>query len=366
VRQKRQKTILIQRRMLLLTALLPAAVNLLQAPVAAAGDLAWICPLIALPVGYALCKSVEHVRGWQEGSKITAVLCLVWGLVLLFFSAASYSHRLLLGLNGSGNRPLFLIVSLLLVLYLNRSDNVLLRTAKLFFPTVMCALGIVVVVALPAIQWDNLWPLDAQWSGMRGVVGLVAGTGQVISLAGYAIFTCLLGTPQAHSQPNGAEDTDKTISEVEPTEKTSGLFWMMAGGGVLAVLLLILLGAFGVHLTLRMDEPFLYLMGGAGLAGGFHRGEAVLMTLIAVGDLTLLALLARICAKTWERLCSPSGRYTWLPVSAALLGAIFLPDGKVPVVWERVVLPIGNLLFVSAMCFLAMRSGKQSRKANQE
>jgi len=356
------------RLILIVAALVPAAVNLLKAPIAAAGSGAWLCPLLALPVGLILCWGLEGSGPTLDGTGVERnrfpmgtfllMLYLVWGLVLLFFGTVSYSQRLLLGLNGMGSRPLFLAVSALLVLYLGRSDSVLLRASRLFFPVLILALGAGLLMAFPAIRWENLDPLGPQGLGEKGGRGLFAGAGQILSLTGYAVFAQFL--PQKGSLLQGFK---RVPSEKGATWRQSRTFWVVVACAALSALLLAMLGTFGVNLTLRMDEPFLYLMGGAGLASGLRRGEAVLATLVAVGDLTLLALLSRGCGELWASLFARHGpvrRWGYVPAAAAMLAPLLLPEGWFPEIWERIVLPTGNLILGIAIPLLAILNGRKA------
>lgn len=286
-----------QRRSTVAAALLPAAVNILAQPVSAAGRLAWLCPILALPVGLLLCpvyrragETLRETGGAARGVKVLArLLYLLWGVFLLWGSAARFGGRMLKTLAespqgaaasvvGGAALRLWLVLSLTwaVSVYLARRQEALARAGQIFFLAVAVFLAAVLALALPGLKWHNLAPVD------RGEVsGLALGAGWTLSLSGYAAFGLLL--PQEGSSKGGF--------------KMCG--WAC---GALAALLLALVGAFGPALILRMDEPFLYLLGGVGLPGAFQRGEAMLGTLAALGDLTLLALLCHGCGRLWRRL----------------------------------------------------------------
>lgn len=284
-----------QRLTVVVCALLPAGVNLLQAPVAAAGSLAWLCPLLALPVALLVCwawagREDLPLRKWA------APIYLGWGVVLLWGTAARFAGRVERSIAGGARPWAVLAVTLALTLYLTRRSEVLARAGRIFFPALAVLLVGVLLLDLPAMEWDGLLRASpADWEG------LPLGTAWAASLLGYAVFGGLLP----------AEGQERT-----------GL-WCAGAGGVLAALLLVTVGVFGPGLTLRMDEPFLYLLSGVGVEGAFQRGEAILYALAALGELSLFALLAHGCARLWESFCDRGG---WAPTAAGFALAAFAPE----------------------------------------
>ncbi len=291
-----------QRRAVTACALLPAAVNLLQTPVAAAGRGAWLCPLLALPVGLLVCWAWEGQGGDPLGKKLPlwgrllGLAYLAWGVVLLWGGAAPVVGRLERSV-GSGAHPWAVLgIALALTLYLARRSEVLARTGRVFFPALLGLLLVVGVLALPALRWENLFPIPrSDWAGVP------LGAGWALSLLGYAVYGGLLPVSGEREEPG---------------------IWRAGGWLALSALLLLLVGAFAPALALRMDEPFLYLLSGVGVEGAFQREESMLYALAALGDLSLFALLAHGCARLWGSVC---GRGGWAPAVAGFLLAAFAP-----------------------------------------
>lgn len=290
-----------QRRAVTACALLPAAVNILQPPVAAAGRGAWLCPLLALPVGLLVCWALGQQgnlleKGLSLWGKFLALVYLAWGVLLLWGSAARFASRLERSV-GSGAHPwAVLAVALALTIYLTRRSEVLARTGRVFFPALLGLILVVGVLALPALRWENLFPVSrTDWAGMP------LGTAWALSLMGYAVYGRLL-----------------------PADGEEAQFWLWPAGGcfLLSAVLLVFVGAFAPALVLRMDEPFLYLLSGVGVEGVFQRGESMLYALAALGDLSLFALLAHGCARLWRSLW---GRGGWAPAAVGFALAAFVP-----------------------------------------
>lgn len=293
-------------------ALLPVMLGLLAPLCAKAGRLAWLAPVLALPVGAVLCLIWRKAEGrtlaelleaglGHWGGKATQLLYIVWGHVLLTESARRYARRLLALSGGENVRWLYLAVGLLLALWLGRDGKVLLRSGRLFFDAVAVALVVTVTLSLPGMDWKELYPPDGvDWAGLPGGALCVA------ALSGYAVFGLCL-----------------------PGEERSGR-WMLTGCGTMVVLLAVTLGVFGPALAVRMEEPFLLLLEGGGTAGAFRRSAAILSAVLILADLALFAFLVRGCGSMWEGLFGVRGRWgEWLLELWALLGAGLFPVAEI-------------------------------------
>lgn len=320
------------RQALALAALLPAVLSSLKFPVASAGRLAWLCPLALLPAGLLLSR---YRRGGEGiflekppdlAGRILAVLYLAWGIALLWGSAASSASRLLRSLGAGGRRWVILLTALLLTLYLTRRAQVLTRAGKLFLPAVAALLLSVLLLSLPHLHGENLLPVTAD-----EVRGLPVAGAWALSLFGYGIYAAFL-----------------------PAQKETGqgrILWVCAS---VSALLLALTGAFGPALILRMDQPFLYLLSGAGVPGAFQRGEALLMALAALGDLALMGLLSQSCTRLWRYLFGGAG---WIPTVAGFALALVDPGTGTAIVtgWTGL---WGNLLLGAGIPFLFVLTGR--------
>ena len=158
------------------------------------------------------------------------------------------------------------------------------------------------VLALPAVDWQNLWPPAA-----GDLAGLPAGAALCLSLSGYGIYALCL--------PRATEG------------RTKGWLWTVWGAVGMGAILFLVIGAFGPALPPRMGEPFLFLLEGVQVPGAFQRGEAALGAVLALGDVTLLCLLTRACRSLWEENWPGAPRVgSWLIVGAFLLAC--LPVGE--------------------------------------
>lgn len=336
------------------TALIPAALGLLAPVIQLTGRLSWLGPVLALPVGLCLgpvwnrlgredlARGLEEAFGRGAG-KLAAILYLLWGLALLTDAARRYSERLLTISEGEAVRWLFLLSALGLCLWLGRGRGAAFaRAGRLFFLAVGVTLGAILLLALPGVDWRNLWPPEpADWWGLPG------GGALCLSLAGYGIYALCL--------PRRARDD-------------AGRTWPWAawGCGIFAALLFIIVGVFGPTLAGWLGDPFLYLLEGVRVPGAFRRGEAGLIAVLTLGDLVLLTLLGRGCMTLWGRLVPVFPGLGWLPVLAAFMGAGVL-SGSVRV-WATLmaVLPGGNLLLgvlvpVFAVLIIRVRDRRKKR-----
>lgn len=342
-----------ERLELTAAALVPAALGLLGRAVDRGGRVSWLGPLAALPVGLFLCYAWNRLGerdlgGGLEGAfgrwggRAAEVLYLLWAAVLLAECGARYAQRFQTLFEGEGTRWLFLGTALVLCLWLGRGEGaVLARTGRIFFLAVWVTLGLVLLLALPGVDWRNLWPPErTDWAGLPRSGGLC------LSLAGYGVYAlCLPHAPERNGE--------------------KGWPWAVWGCGALGAALLLVTGTFGPALAAEMEEPFFFLLEGVRVPGAFRRGEAALAAVLALGDVTLLALLTRGCETLWGDL-APGPRWG----GAALAAAGFWAAGMLPgreVVWaglEKAV-PVGNLVLdvlLPAFAVLTRRFRERRKK----
>lgn len=325
----------------MLTALLPAALGLLGT-LCSAGRLSWLGAVLALPVGLWLSPlwrelgreglplALEGAFGRGFG-KLAQLLYLLWALVLLWSSAHTYAHRLERLLPGA--EWFFLLSALAVCLWLSRGrEEVFARTGRLFFLAAAVTLIFALALAVPGLDWRNLWPPERE-----DVVGVPYSALLCLSLTGYGVFSLCL--------PCREEDGSR-------------FGWTLWGGAALAWLLLTVVGTFGPKLAGALDEPFLMALQGVEVPGAFRRGEAVLAAVLTLADFTLLALLSRGSRSLWEQ-AAPKG-WAWagyaLPAAAILAAGVLRKGG----VWRTVSewLPAGNLIFGTVIPILAVLGRK--------
>lgn len=337
-----------RRAELTLTALLPAALGLLS-PLCSAGRLSWLGPVLALPAGLWLCLlwrelgreglplALEGAFGRWFG-KAAQLGYLLWALILLWGSAQKYAHRL--GRLLPGAEWFFLLSALMVCLWLSRGqEEIFARTGRLFFLATAVALLVALALAVPGLDWRNLWP--PAWDDL---VGIPYSALLSLSLAGYGVFALCL---PCREEGRGS--------------RFGGTVW---GCAALAWLLLTAVGTFGPRLAGSLDEPFLMALQGVEVPGAFRRGEAALAAALTLADFALLALLGRSCRSLWEG-ATPRG-WAWggyvLPALAVLAaGPLGKTGGSRGADW----LPAGNLIFGVVIPALAVL-GQKVRRSKKE
>lgn len=340
-----------ERLTLTVTALVPGALGTLSLLAASAGRLAWLGALIALPAGLLLCRAWECL-GERELSlglkgtfgtglgKCLELLYLLWALFLTVERAGGYARRLMATAEGEPTRWLFLGVGLALCLWLSRGQGaVLARTGKLFFLAVAVVLALALVLTLPGADWKNLWP--PQNGDMAGLPMAVI---TALSLSGYGVFALCL--------PKAGED------RLRPGA------WVGWSCLALTVLALAVVGAFGPVLAARMEEPFLLLLQGVEVPGAFQRGEAALISALALADWALLALLTWGVKTLWRSLTGLDRGSEWFTVGAFLVAGL-LP--RWPGLQNRMTeMAIwGNLIFGVGVPMLALFLGREKKRSKK-
>lgn len=343
-----------ERASLTLAALLPAALALTAPMALRGGRLCWLGPVLALPVGIWLCRlwrklgrrdlsaGLEEAFGVWAG-KLFGLLYLLWGLFLLILSARQYADRLLTGVQGQAVQWLFLGTALALALWLGRGDGTIFaRAGRLFFWIVAAALAFALLLALPALDWRNLWPpAPEDWTGLleAGVLAL--------SLSGYGVYVLCL--------PAGETRGERTW------------IWPAWGCAVFALVLLAVVGTFGPALTARMEEPFLFLLEGVKVPGAFRRGDASLAAILGLGDLVLLILLVRGCRSLWKGMIpSWKGRGGAAVCIVAFCAAGLLSGRSAGQRAMEQIAPAGNLLFGVLLPAFSVLMGKLRRQTGKQ
>ena len=334
-----------ERLALAAAALVPGALGSISLLAGSAGALAWLAPVIALPVGLVLCRGwgrlgekglplgLEEAFGRGLGKCLEA-LYLLWALFLTVERADGYARRLMTTTEGESVRWLYLGVGLALCLWLARRGTVLARTGKLFFLAVAAVLALSLLLALPGADWKNLWPPRPE-----DLTGLPVAAVTALGLSGYGVFAlCLPGRGERGARPGA---------------------WTVWSCAVFSALILAVVGAFGPALAARMKEPFLLLLQGVEVPGAFRRGEAALTAALALADWALLALLTWGCRRLWGSLTGLARGGGALTAGAFLLAGLLprwplLQDGMTQMA------VFGNLIFgvgLPGLGFLLKKGG---------
>lgn len=300
------------------TALAAGSLGLLGPILAEGGSLAWLAPLLCLPLALGVGRLWGGLGSLPNAlGRPALALYYGWALVLLAESAFGYADRLVTTAR-SGSPWFFLGTAAALCLWLCRGGGAIpARSGRLFFLGVAAVLGLTVALSLPGLRWENLWPPE----GAKGLPGAAL---LCVSLSGYGVYGLCLP---------------------EDGRKRGGWAWALSLCAIVAGMLLALIGSFGSPLTAGRPEPVLLLLEGVQVPGIFRHGEAALEGGLALADLTLMMVLAYGCKELWTKLAP--GRSPWwglLPAAGAILAA-----GVMPLHWQTVltarVVPAGNLLF---------------------
>lgn len=326
-----------QRAELTLTALLSAALGLLG-PLAA-GRLCWLGPVLALPAGLWLCllwrelgreglpRGLERAFGPNLG-RLAQLLYVLWALALLIESARTCAQRMGSLLPGPGAERFYLLTALAVCLWLSRGrEEIFARTGRLFFLASVAAMIFALALAVPSLDWRNLWPPERADAEALPCSALLS-----LSLAGYGVYALCLPRREGEEKRHWP--------------------WAAWGSVGLAWLLLTVAGAFGPKLTAELEEPFFMVLQGVEVPGAFRRGEAALAAVLTLADFVLLALLSRGCRSLWER-AAPE-KWGWagylLAAGAFLAAAGKDRAGAALTGW----LPAGNLIFGTVLPALAV------------
>ena len=273
---------------LLFAALLSPMIQILPRESAlAAGRAGWLTTLAAFPVilllcwafctvpgrlgeGVGLARGLEIVFGRIIGKGLTA-LYLVWGVLLLGWSARWSAYRVLSVNYRNAPLPLFILSLLLLTLWMGRKKlSAFARAGEIF----ALALGTALVLALFRTEWENVGPI---W--LEDAPGVLRGVLPVLGLAGYAAPAAFLAGQVSR----------------RPGESRRLYRWAVGMCLALTLFQLICIATFGPGLIAEMETPFFMMLRGVGVPGAFERVECLIMSLWLFSDLTLLGLLFFAC-----------------------------------------------------------------------
>lgn len=301
------------------TALAAGSLGLLGPILAEGGRLAWLAPLLCLPLALGIGRLWRRLGSLPSAfGRPVLLLYYIWALVLLAESGFGYVDRLVTTAR-SGSPWCFLAAAAALCLWLCRGGGAIpARSGRIFFLGVAAVLALTVALSLPGLRWENLWPPEkGEGSGLPAAALLS------LSLAGYGVYGLCLP---------------------EDGQKKAGGPWAVFICIIVAGMLLALIGSFGAPLSAGRPEPVLLLLEGVQVPGIFRHGEAALEGGLALADLTLMAVLTYGCRELWSGLVP--GKSPWwglLPPAGAILTAGLIPPSWQAVLTGRII-PIGNLL----------------------
>jgi len=300
-----------------------------------AGEGAWLAPLIALPVVLLLGRVLEQVTRRQGlaqvflnvlggvAGRLLILIYIMWAVILAAARLRLSGQRLLFTAQRETGLWLFLIVLAAVAVWLGWGKvDAFVRAAALFSRILTLALATVLGLTLFQIRAENLWPL---WSG--DILPVFEAVVPALGVLCYGIYAAFLWDAGADSD---------------------GWKRRAAGGcGVLAVLVLSILGNMGAELTAQIEAPFITLSKHVGVEGAFQRVESLVSTLWLLGDLALFGLLLWACRRMIA-VTVPGWKKEWvvLTVAAAVLvgeGLVFR-DAALAQWFEYSLAPLGNLV----------------------
>lgn len=273
-----------QIAVLTVTGLLAPAADLLPGFLTrAAGRAGWLVPLLVLPavllwvwavaslfnqegrdLGGALKVGLGKGFGWS-----VILLYIMWGTALLGGGVARASSRLGEVYGDAAGMVLAGLVLLLALWMAWGKDAALCRAAELLWLAVGVAVAAVLLLSLFQIKGDRLVPAWEEWRG-----GPAAWTG-CLGVVGSAVFGTALAGKAAREK--------------------KGRRRLLGWGTVLCVLTALLaaavLGQVGAELAVKLEHPFLIMVQGLSVEGGFARLEAPVAALWLLADFAWMGLL---------------------------------------------------------------------------
>lgn len=288
-------------------ALATAAMTL---PVATAqADGGWIAPVLALPAvlfaerlfttrSCGLARGFCNVLGRRFGRVLT-IIYIVWAAVLGGVQLWGSVRRLGRALEIGWPEWALTAGMVLLTLWIVRGKvSACAQWAMLALNGLLVVLGVIALLALMQVRWDNLLPLWSGGDGLAGAVGISVG---LMCVRVYGAFVPGEGKPCAVRYP-------------------------VPVCGLLSLLLLTVRGGLGAELAARLEDPLLALSRNVGIEGTFRRVESVLAAALLLGDLILLSLLVwavKLAAKqSWN---VRNGEWVAWVVGAGMFVIAWLP-----------------------------------------
>lgn len=277
----------------------------LSAGAAAAGRADWRWMLAAVPVGAAAGWLLLRRVGRRPLHPVLNGLYAAWAAVLMAGVLTRAAERIQQGLgHRTGTGWLLALLALPLVWMGWGKAAAFFRTAEILWLAVLTAVGAILLLGLPRVNWRWVAEPAGSWWGSVQAGALIMPTG-------------LFVLPYLYTVEEG------------PEERRRGVAWLAALGLLSAGLGALTAGLLHPAVAAQLEQPF---FAAAGLLGDSARLEGLVSALWLLPDLTLAGLLAR----TWGERRRPAlavlaaaalaitGAVEALPPSAAALGCLAL------------------------------------------
>lgn len=272
-----------------------------------AGALAWLAPILVLPLALVVLWAVrrlgpEGLAACWRGKGPLLTLYYIWAMALSALTAGGCVDRL--HRTDYDNVPAWLL-SLVLTLaacwLVRKGPAAFFRCVQIFFLALVVVTALFFALGLADLRPENLTP-----DGGAEVLALGRG---LFPAAGALAVGVLCAFFPRQSEPG----------------QSPGWRWLTAWCAVAAGLCLLVLGSLGPELTASAPLPFFLALQGLGLPGGFQRLEALGTAAWVLSDVTLLAL----AALAGREMAGRKGWALWPILLAGFVGGGLLPNSLV-------------------------------------
>lgn len=304
-----------QMMILLAVALLGPAADLL--PTLAAGQVGrggWLVAAGALPVllialwsaAKVFCgRGIRAQLGRPAGYTII-IMYLFWVLLTLTVTFRLSAARTE-AVGGSDLTILFALTLAAMAVWMGTGKAAALaRAAEIFYLALSVVLVGVLILAALNMERKNLYPME--WSAVP--YGSLSAAGMLLNIVPAAV----LGRRIPQKNRSG--------------KRACG--WVIAFSIAAAMILAAVIGSVGPGLSARLEIPYLIMVQGLGIKGGFQRMEALVAALWMLSDLILAGMLVRAWCDYAEEL-HPGEWSRWSSVPAVVValaaGWFLFPEG---------------------------------------
>lgn len=322
--------------------LAPAADLLPGATLPAAGRAAWLSVLLAGVIFWALGRTFLRVSQGVDPAgllleglgpvfgRAILTIYIVWGVLLLALRLRLCAARLVGGEEQSGSAWVVLLTIAALALWFGRGTAAaLVRTGQVFFGVLLGLTAAVLLLSLPQVRMERIVPFAVQQ-----LPGVAEGSVTAAGALAWGLFGVFL------------------LAETEQGRPWNWGRWSLGSGALLAVPQIIVVGKFGTGLAMRLDNPFFALAKSVGVEGAFQRIESLMLSVWLLSDLAMAGVLL-LALRTAVKGMYPgwkTSRTAPVAVSAAVLlsGVLFSDRGSLRI-WNRMIVPNGNLILAAVL-----------------
>lgn len=311
-----------------------------------AGAAGWLALLAAWPAVLLLGRVLDKgglaglCRSGTAWGRLFTIIYIMWAILLGGARLRLSGERMAFTARQQTQAWHLLVVLVVAAVWLVRGKtDVFVRAAAVFSRILTVLLVVVLVLTVPQMQLENVWPL---WK--EDVPEVFLSAAFVLGVFGYGVYGAFLG---------------------EDMGARGNWYGRTAMGCVLlAGLQLSILGNMGARLAGALGDSFLTLGKHVGVEGAFQRVESLLAAVWLLADLSLFGLLLLACRKLAGNMVKGSAGWVTVAGAAAfLLGSLSVfRDATVARRFEYNVAPVGNLVLGAAipMASVLFGAGKKN------